>query len=308
MYFILMKIALGMITKNSYPELGDVFRRVLLRAVSEIPFDSAILCDDSDVDDSTCEVFFNIIKQFHLSKIIILVGGGRRSTRATARQKVVDHFLKETDCEWLFFLDDDALLNRGFFKEARIYLEDERVGLVWGLNYDATVERRTYLERLGINYEKYLIEQFWKRGGCHDVFLRREAIEDLKIPPILHVYEDYWILRHVLKKGYNVRIVKTGIVHVNPGRPISPSLLMYMARLAKSLGIERASVKSFLKTCIGGLPLNLWTGVKAGMGLKRGFIRWRDKTLFRLFLLLTDHSRVDRLLKGLYSEGHTFPS
>ena len=293
-----MKIALGMITKNSYRELGDVFRRVLLRAISEIPFDVAILCDDSD-DDSTRTEFLNIMRSVHPSKIIIGRGG---RTRAIARQKVVDYFLKETDCEWLFFLDDDALLNRGFFKEAKRYLEDDSVGLVWGLNYDATIERRTYLERLGINYEKYLIEQFWKRGGCHDVFLRREAIEDLRIPPILHVYEDYWILRHVMNKGYDIRIVKTGIVHMNPGRPISPSLLMYMAKLAKSLKIERASVKSFLKTCIGGLPLNIWTGVKAGMGLKRGFIRWKDKTLFRLFLLLTDHSRVDRLLKVMYSE------
>jgi len=298
-----MKIALGMITKNSYSELGDMFRKVLLRAVSEIPFDTAILCDDSD-ENSTCEEFFNIMKQMRVDKVIIIVGGG---TRAIARQKVVDHFLKETDCEWLFFLDDDALLNRGFFKEARGYLEDERVGLVWGLNYDATTEKRTYLERLSINYEKYLIEQFWRRGGCHDVFLRREAIEDLRIPPILHVYEDYWILRHVVKKGYNVRIVKTGIVHVNPNRPLSPSLLMYMAKLAKSLGIESASVKLFLKTCIGGLPLNLWAGVKSGMGMKRGLVRWRDKTLFRLFLLLTDHSRVDRLLRGIYSEDYTFP-
>jgi len=138
------------------------------------------------------------------------------------------------------------------------------------------------LERLSINYRDYLVEQFWRRGGMHDTLLRREAIEDIRIPPFLHVYEDYWILKHVLEKGYEVKILESGVVHSNPSA-ISITDLKLMAKLAKSLELEPSSVFNLLKTFLG-LPLYISNSVRCTQGVKKGIIRWRDKFLFRAYL------------------------
>jgi len=76
------------------------------------------------------------------------------------------------------------------WSEARSYLNELGVGLIWGLNYDGYKERILRLKVLGVDYVSYLIREFYHRGETHDTMLRREAIEDIKIPSDLHVFED----------------------------------------------------------------------------------------------------------------------
>jgi len=44
-------------------------------------------------------------------------------------------------------------------------------------------------------------------GYAHDVIIRTEAIEDIRIPPELCVPEDYYIIRHILEKGYRYVVI-----------------------------------------------------------------------------------------------------
>jgi hypothetical protein len=45
---------------------------------------------------------------------------------------------------------------------------------------------------------------FEKRGGTHDLLVRRKAVEDIHIPYHLHTYEDSYIISWICKKGYRV--------------------------------------------------------------------------------------------------------
>lgn len=49
---------------------------------------------------------------------------------------------------------------------------------------------------------KLMVRNFKNRGGLHDTLIRREAVENIKIPKDLHVYEDWYVKKYVEDKGY----------------------------------------------------------------------------------------------------------
>jgi hypothetical protein len=53
-------------------------------------------------------------------------------------------------------------------------------------------------------FERVNIKIFEKRGGTHDMLVRRKAIEGIRIPSHLHTYEDSYIKSWICKKGYKV--------------------------------------------------------------------------------------------------------
>jgi len=287
-----MNVVLAMITRNSFSELGKTLLRVLNSSL-QIPYKSLILVDDST--DNTPSV----VKQWceENDKEIIVsrsrLYGYHRPTRATARQTAIDIFFESfsNSCEWLMFLDDDAVLNNGWWKEARQYIDDPEIGIIWGLNYDATPVRRFLFERLGINYIQYLIQQFEYRGGTHDTLLRRDALRGIRIPPELHIFEDAYIKHYICCKGYRYAVLKTGITHMNPGRKASRRELSEMARYGLLLGLEDPRYRNrlfglyALARTTAGIPLTILTYAKFGLtGIKEGFYRARNKWLYRLYL------------------------
>ncbi|MEM2440303.1 MAG: hypothetical protein QW493_03705 [Candidatus Bathyarchaeia archaeon] len=81
---------------------------------------------------------------------------------------------------------------------------DDSVGAVWGLNFDITPKTRskTLLKFLAVLAERC----FNLRGGMHDTLIKREALEDIRIPEWLHTYKDAYIINWIKGRGYRVVI------------------------------------------------------------------------------------------------------
>ncbi|MEM1606498.1 MAG: glycosyltransferase [Fervidicoccaceae archaeon] len=217
------RVVLSMIVKDSFERVGrDVFLKVLESSL-QIPYHDIIL-----VDDSSSEKSAEAVKKFaeENNKELFLVRsqlpqGWAHPTRATARQTAINIFFEVFEEEWLMFLDDDCVLNQGWWTwiEENKALEDEKVGEVWGIKWDVDLSRRIYLEMLGREYREYLVRAFERRGGTHDTLYRREAIEGVRIPPELHVYEDAWLHHYVRCRGYRSLINPVGVSHYHPPEP-----------------------------------------------------------------------------------------
>jgi glycosyltransferase involved in cell wall biosynthesis len=209
-------IILSLITKDSAKKLGDVFRRALESSL-QVPYRAIILVDDS-VDDSTRRVVEDFADR-HGKELVVersrLPPGWHKPTRATARQTAIDIFFERFSDEWIMFLDDDCVLNSGWWSwvEKSEAMANPRVGEIWGINYDHYDDRKRYLESLGRDYVGYLIEQFHLRGGTHDTLYRRKAIEGVEIPPELHWYEDSWLHHYVICGGWDSVINPVGVDH-----------------------------------------------------------------------------------------------
>jgi len=202
-----------MIAKNSVEKLGYEQFRDVLEASLQVPYRLFVL-----VDDSTSDATRRAVRRFaeeHNVELIVERSGAERPTRATARQRAIDVFLERTVDPWLMFLDDDVILIGGWWGEAVRHMQEPRVGLIWGVDYTLRWRSRlAYLEARGAGLKDYLIQQFKIRGGLHDTLLRRRAIEGVRLPHWLHVYEDAWIKRYVECRGFEWRIVETGALHL----------------------------------------------------------------------------------------------
>ncbi|MEM1519781.1 MAG: hypothetical protein QXF78_06110 [Pyrobaculum sp.] len=137
------------------------------------------------------------------------------STRATARQTAIDIFLENFSEEWLFFLDDDFILNPGWWEEASRYTQVPGVGLIWGVPYlPEVVKISRWVEAAGVSEREIAIRSFFIRGGTHDTLLRRGAVSGVRIPPWLNNYEDAYIKKFVVCRGWQWRIVQVGGIHL----------------------------------------------------------------------------------------------
>jgi len=223
---VVVVIVLSMITRDSH-RLGEIFNKVL-ESTLQVPYDSIILVDDSSTEDTR-----KIAREFanaHNKELIIASSNDikhlrpsyyfERPTRAVARQVAIEIFLQNFGSEWLMFVDDDAVLNPGWWEWVvrEKSLEEPRVGEVWGINWDSTPDRRLILESLGIDYTEYLIRKFQERGGTHDTLYRRKAIDGVVIPWELHVYEDAWLHHWVRCHGWESVINPIGVTHYSPFR------------------------------------------------------------------------------------------
>lgn len=211
-------IVLSLITKNSFERLKHTFIEVLESSL-QLPYNTIILVDDSE-SDKTIETVKGFSNKYDKELVISRSRTPRmfKPTRATARQTAIDIFFENFSNEFLFFLDDDCILIQGWWKwvEENKILEDILVGEVWGVNWDADESRKKFLEALGINYTDYLIKKFNERGGTHDTLYRRKALEGVKIPPELHVYEDAWLHFYVTCRNFKSVINPIGVRHFHP--------------------------------------------------------------------------------------------
>jgi glycosyltransferase involved in cell wall biosynthesis len=208
---------ISIITKDSWTRCGKVLMDVL-DSTLQIPYKTIILVDDSS--DETA----SIVKKWcdaHGKELVVSrsnLYGFSRPTRATARQTAIDLFLNNFNDEWLMFVDDDAVLNEGWWRwvEEGKYLEDPAVGEIWGINWDASPLREKLFALLNIDLKEYLIRKFEERGGTHDTLYRRKALEGIKIPPELHVYEDAYLHFYVKCRGWKSIINPIGVTHYHP--------------------------------------------------------------------------------------------
>ena len=178
-----------MLTKNSERILA-----VCLQSVYEnVPVRRLIVVDGASTDNT-----LRIMDEFnreHGNIKIITENGSRAKARETGIQQV------ETD--WFMFADSDIILCRDWFRKA-IKQIDSNVGAIWGLNIDVVpaIRNRFFLKHRAIIARKC----FNLRGGMHDTLIRRELVEDIRIPKQLHAYEDAYLVNWIKKKRYKVVI------------------------------------------------------------------------------------------------------
>jgi hypothetical protein len=101
--------------------------------------------------------------------------------------------------DWFMFVDSDVILSENWFTQAEKLVKDD-VGAIWGIEI-WSVLRRMKILRL---FERVTLKIFEKRGGTHDLLVRRKAVEGIQVPYDLHTYEDAYIKSWIIKKGYRV--------------------------------------------------------------------------------------------------------
>lgn len=122
-----------------------------------------------------------------------------KSSRAKAREVGI----KKVKTDWFMFVDSDVILCKDWFQKAKKHMVKD-VGAVWGLNVDVVgkVRNRLFLKSLGFVAK----EVFKLRGGMHDTLIRRESVENIRIPEQLHAYEDAYIINWMKNRGYRIVI------------------------------------------------------------------------------------------------------
>ncbi|MEM3735298.1 MAG: glycosyltransferase [Candidatus Bathyarchaeia archaeon] len=191
-----MRIDVILLTKNSLkPCLNDCLKSIY----SNVPVNRLIVVDGGSSDGT-----IDLISKFPKVKVI----NDSKGNRATARQKGID----AVETEWHLHVDSDVILCKDWFKKASKYLKDD-VGAIWGVAIP--IEKHSFnivyamskLYRLPI--KDLLLKQIRsERYNTHDTLIRTEAVRGIRIPKDLHVWEDDYIGRYVIKKGFKFLKVK----------------------------------------------------------------------------------------------------
>lgn len=267
-------VVLSMAVKNSLQGNRPVLKA--LESSLQVPWRLLVVVDDGD--DGTGRELARLAREHGRDAVVLR---SARPTRAAARQTAIDYFLRETPDEWLMFLDDDVVLNEGWWDEARRYMDDPRVGLIWGIDYTPEwADRRAWLSARGLTLRQYLVQQFERRGGTHDTLLRRAAVEGIRIPEWLHVYEDAYIKRYVECRGFRSAVVEVGAVHHRRGGEGYEGLWRLMAEADAYLCISHVRLKDVAKALVG-LPAYVYWAWRAWHRPLRGFQVWWNRLTYR---------------------------
>ena len=191
-------IDVAIITKNS----GRMLKECLNSVYKNLPVNNLIIVDGFSTD-ATSEIVKEFQKKY--GNVIFFQENG---TRGSARQKAI----QMVKSDWFVFVDSDVILSRNWFTEAKKLVQDD-VGAVWGIEIWSVLMGLKVLKM----FERVTLKIFEKRGGTHDLLVRRKTVEDIKIPYELHTYEDGYIKDWIEKKGYKVLgVYEPYCIHFRP--------------------------------------------------------------------------------------------
>ena len=179
------KVDVVVLTKNS----ERVLERCLNSIYKNLPVNRLIIVDGYSTD-STLKIIERFRKKY--GNVILLMDNG---TRGSARMKGI----REVRTEWFVFVDSDVVLCNQWYERAKRFMKDD-VGGIWGIEIWDGLQHSAALKLFLVVTRKI----FYLRGGTHDMLVRREAVEDIKIPRDLHVFEDMFIKEWIEGKGYRV--------------------------------------------------------------------------------------------------------
>jgi glycosyltransferase involved in cell wall biosynthesis len=183
------QIDVVLLTKNSQ----HLLRHCLKRAYQNVPIKNLIVIDGYSTD---CTL--QILEQFNRKYGNIQLHQ-MKGSRAEARTEGICR----VTTEWFMFLDSDVLLSKDWFRKVVPELADD-VGAVWGLNIDVLPNIRN--KRI-LKMQMMVAKRCFKlRGGMHDTLILKKAVEGIKIPEELHLYEDAYIVRFIEERGYKVAV------------------------------------------------------------------------------------------------------
>jgi glycosyltransferase involved in cell wall biosynthesis len=179
------QIDVVVLTRNSERFLKECLASVY----RNVPVNNLVVIDGYSTD-ATLE----IVKEFqekHGNVVLIQEKG----TRGSARQKAIS----KVKTDWFMFVDSDVILCDNWFEKAKKQIKDN-VGAIWGIEIWSVVKNTRIL---GL-FERVTMKIFEKRGGTHDLLVRRKAVENIRIPHHLHTYEDSYIKSWICKNNYKV--------------------------------------------------------------------------------------------------------
>ncbi len=178
-------VDVAILTMNSERMLRECIDSVY----KNIPVNNLIVVDGFSTDNT--EVIVKEFQEKYGNVIFIQEKGTRGSARQTAIQMVKS--------DWFIFVDSDVILSKNWFAEAEKLVNDG-VGAVWGIEIWSVLKGMKILKL----FERVTLKIFEKRGGTHDLLVRRKTVEDIAIPYRLHTYEDGYIKDWIEKRGYKV--------------------------------------------------------------------------------------------------------
>lgn len=179
------KVDAVVLTKNSEEQL----ERCLDAVYRNVPVNRLIVVDGYSTD-KTLDIVRKFEKKYH--NVMLIQDKG---WRGKARQIGIEH----VGTEWFMFVDSDAELCDNWLEKAKGFVAPD-VGAVWGIEVWSVITNPRLL-RL---FLQITMSIFQTRGGTHDLLVRREVVEDIKIPDTLHSFEDAYIKEWINKKGYKV--------------------------------------------------------------------------------------------------------
>jgi glycosyltransferase involved in cell wall biosynthesis len=180
-----MRIDIIVLTRNS----ERVLQKCLASIYGNVPVNKLIVVDGYSTD-ATLKIVGAFQKKY--GNVVLIQDKG---TRGSARQKGI----QEVETNWFMFVDSDVILCDAWFVKAEKLVKDD-VGAIWGMEI-WSVMRKSKILKL---FERVTMKIFEKRGGTHDLLVRRKAVEGIHIPSHLHTYEDSYIRSWICKNGYKV--------------------------------------------------------------------------------------------------------
>ncbi len=174
-----------LLTKNS----EHLLNKCLASIYENVPVNNLIVVDGFSTDGTLKIV--NRFNEKHRNIKILKVNG----SRGQAREKG----MRQVTTAWFTFVDSDVILSKDWFRKAAKHVKND-VGAVWGVNIDVIPNMK---DKRILKLQSLIARQcFGLRGGMHDTLIRREAVEGIKIPELLHAYEDAYIINAIKEKGY----------------------------------------------------------------------------------------------------------
>ncbi len=188
-----MDVDVAVCTYNSEKYLDECLKSIR----QYVPFKRLIVIDHYSTDKTV-----QIAKKHGAEIYFENVGLGY------ARQLAIDI----SNAEFILFVDSDVVFYDGlWFKKCVKLFENERLR-IGAIGLDTPVKypdwRAKYNEFWWKNVPKI------KKNYFHNVyFLRRKAIEGIKIPDYLGAFEHIYIKKYVEKKGWKVRVIQANGMH-----------------------------------------------------------------------------------------------
>ena len=185
-----------LLTKNS---MEPCLRECVESVYANVPVNRLIVVDGGSTDGT-----IEFLKKYP-NVVIIDDSSGNR---ATARQKGIE----AVETEWHLHVDSDVILCKNWFQKAAELIRDD-VGAIWGVAVPIEKLRYHIAYAMSKFYRMPIRDMLVKqirseRCMMHDTLIRTEAVKDIKIPRDLHIWEDDYIGRYIIKKGYRFLKVK----------------------------------------------------------------------------------------------------